>query len=182
MAALLREAGIEVRATPREAQRTVTLATLEPRDIPGLPAGFLVTDAHGRVEGLPGVFAAGDGTAHPIKQGGLACQQADAAAEQIAKLAGADIEPEPYDPVLRGMLLTEHWARFLRREGDRFGGRRPGPVVAADEDRRPRALGLSDNPRRRAGPRPRAACRGCPLRMCTICGDAHQPRRLIPAT
>jgi len=70
---------------------------------------------------VPGVFAAGDITAFPIKQGGLACQQADAAAMQIAADAGADVQPEPFKPVLRGMLLTERWARFLRRDAAGHG-------------------------------------------------------------
>ena len=104
-------------------QRVVTLPRLDGPAIAGLPAdsqGFLITDAHGRVSGVPGVFAAGDITAFPVKQGGLACQQADAAAAQIAADAGAGAVPEPFQPVLRGMLLTERWARFLRRdtEGD----------------------------------------------------------------
>jgi sulfide:quinone oxidoreductase len=116
VAALLHEAGIEFRAAARDADRVVTLATLEPPRIEGLPDGFLVTDAHGRVAGVPDVFAAGDATAFAIKQGGIACQQADAAAEQIAALAGAPISPERFRPVLRGMLLTERWARFLRRD------------------------------------------------------------------
>ena len=42
---------------------------------------------------LAGVYAAGDGTAFPIKQGGLATQQADAVAETIAAAAGAPVEP-----------------------------------------------------------------------------------------
>ena len=66
--------------------------------------------------GVPDVYAAGDITAFPIKQGGLACQQADAAAEHIAARAGATLDPAPFTPVLRGMLLTERWSRFLRRE------------------------------------------------------------------
>ena len=37
--------------------------------------------AHGRVSATRGVFAAGDATSFPIKQGGLATQQADVAAE-----------------------------------------------------------------------------------------------------
>jgi sulfide:quinone oxidoreductase len=65
---------------------------------------------------VPDVYAAGDVTAHAIKQGGLACQQADAAATHIAAAAGADVQAEPFAPVLRGMLLTERWARFLRRD------------------------------------------------------------------
>ena len=56
--------------------------------IPGLPhdqRGFLPTDAHGRVEGCDAVYAAGDATAFPLRQGGIAAQQADAAAETIAR-------------------------------------------------------------------------------------------------
>ena len=52
-------------------------------------AGFVPVDAHGRVRGLRGVYAAGDGTNFPIKQGGLATQQADAVAEAIAAEVGA---------------------------------------------------------------------------------------------
>lgn len=106
-------------------ERVVTIPLLRGRAIPGLPAdpgGFLVTDRHARVEGVPDVYAAGDGTAFPIKQGGLACQQADAAAEHIAAAAGAAIEPAPFTPVLRGMLLTERWARFLRHDAGGAGG------------------------------------------------------------
>ena len=88
--------------------------------------------------GVPDVYAAGDITAFPIKQGGLACQQADAAAEHIAARAGAALDPTPFTPVLRGMLLTERWSRFLRRDvGNRRRDRRRAcPVVAAGQDRR----------------------------------------------
>jgi sulfide:quinone oxidoreductase len=100
-------------------QRVVTLPRLAGPAIDGLPAdtdGFLVTDVHARVVGVADVYAAGDITAFAIKQGGLACQQADAAAEHIAAGAGAELEPTPFTPVLRGMLLTERWSRFLRRD------------------------------------------------------------------
>jgi sulfide:quinone oxidoreductase len=86
--------------------------------IDGLPhdhAGFLPVDAHGRVPAAPGVYAAGDATDFGIKQGGIACQQGDAAAEAIAAEAGADIEPAPFAPVLRGLLLTEHDTLWLER-------------------------------------------------------------------
>lgn len=105
-------------------QRVVTLPRLDGPAIAGLPSdpgGFLVTDLHGRVIGVPDVYAAGDLTAFPVKQGGLACQQADAAAAQIAADAGADVQPEAFKPVLRGMLLTERWARFLRRDAAGHG-------------------------------------------------------------
>ena len=101
-------------------QRVVTMPRLEGPHIAGLPSdaeGFLVTDVHGRVQGVPDVYAAGDITAFPIKQGGIACQQADAAAQSIAARAGARLVPEPFRPVLRGILLTERSARFMRRDG-----------------------------------------------------------------
>ena len=88
------------------------------RACPPTPEGFLVTDPHARVSGVADVYAAGDVTAFPIKQGGIACQQADAAAADIAARAGAAITPEPFAPVLRGMLLTERSAHFMRHEGD----------------------------------------------------------------
>ena len=100
-----------------DVDRVVSLPRLEGMSIPGVPAdadGFIPVDAHGRVAGLPGVYAAGDGTAFPIKQGGLATQQADAVAETIAAAAGAPVEPQPFEPVLRGVLLTGGDNRFMR--------------------------------------------------------------------
>jgi sulfide:quinone oxidoreductase len=86
--------------------------------IPGLPVdgrGFVPVDRFGRVAGVEAVWAAGDVTSRPLKQGGLAVQQADVAAASIAAWAGADVEPQPYEPVLRGLLLTGSEPRFLRR-------------------------------------------------------------------
>jgi sulfide:quinone oxidoreductase len=92
---------------------------LQGQPIPGIPCdrdGFVPTDAFGRVRGLDDVLAAGDVTSFPIKQGGLAAAQAVAAAEAIAARAGADITPEPFRPVLRGLLLTGAQPRYLRTE------------------------------------------------------------------
>ena len=86
------------------------------RGIPSEHEGFIQTDAHGRVPGLDDVFAAGDATTFPVKQGGLAAQQADAVAEAIAAAAGAQIDPQPFRPVLRGTLLTGGPARYLRAD------------------------------------------------------------------
>ncbi len=100
-----------------EADRVISLPRLEGRRLPGVPCdddGFIPVDAHGRVPHLAGVYAAGDGTSFPIKQGGLATQQADAVAQVIAAEAGADVEPEPFRPVLRGMLLTGGDQRYFR--------------------------------------------------------------------
>jgi sulfide:quinone oxidoreductase len=105
-----------------EVDRVVTVPVLDGPAIDGLPydaGGFLPVDAHGRVIGAPGVYAAGDATDFEIKQGGIACQQADAAAEAIAACAGVAIDPRPFAPVLRGILLTEHDTRRLQRDLDR---------------------------------------------------------------
>jgi sulfide:quinone oxidoreductase len=100
-----------------DVDRVVSLPRLDGRRISGVPAdaeGFIPVDTYGRVAGLPAVYAAGDGTAFPIKQGGLATQQADAVAESIAAAAGAPVEPKPFKPVLRGMLLTGGDDLFMR--------------------------------------------------------------------
>jgi sulfide:quinone oxidoreductase len=62
------------------------------------------------------VFAAGDATSFPVKQGGLAAQQADAVAEMIATSAGVDIDPQPFRPILRGLLLTGGPPRYLQAD------------------------------------------------------------------
>ena len=105
--------------------RIVTLPTLEGPAVEGLPCdarGFLPVDRNGRVSGVDDVYAAGDATCFPIKQGGLACQQADAAAEAIAARAGAGIDPRPYAPILRGILLTERAATFMLRDAGGAAG------------------------------------------------------------
>jgi sulfide:quinone oxidoreductase len=99
-----------------ETEAVISLPRLEGRRIDGLPAdsdGFLLVDEHGRVAGARHVFAAGDVTAFPIKQGGIATQEADAAAEAIAAEAGCEIEPAPFEPVLRGVLWTGSEPRYL---------------------------------------------------------------------
>jgi sulfide:quinone oxidoreductase len=68
---------------------------------------FLHVDEHCRVTGAGGrVFAAGDATQLPVKQGGVGAQQADTAAAAIVHLAGLGPEPEPLHPVIRGVLQT----------------------------------------------------------------------------
>jgi len=102
-----------------KADRVVALPQLRGRAPAGLPSdgqGFLPTDEHGEVRGSEGVFAAGDVTAFPVKQGGIATQQADAAARTIAARAGSPVEAEPFRPVLRGLLLTGDGARFMRSQ------------------------------------------------------------------
>jgi sulfide:quinone oxidoreductase len=137
---------------PIPADAVVALPRLLARGIAGLPGdehGFVPVDEHGRVRGLTGVYAAGDVTNFPLKQGGLAAQQADAAAEAIAADLGEDLRPQPFRPVLRGLLLTGRAPRYLRAEVRRsrparstagreaiwwppakIAGRRLGPLLA----------------------------------------------------
>jgi sulfide:quinone oxidoreductase len=85
--------------------------------VPGLPAegdGFVAVDDLGRVAGADAVYAAGDGTTVPVKQGGIAAQQALAAATAIARSAGADVALKPFRPVLRAELLTGSRSTYLR--------------------------------------------------------------------
>ena len=97
----------------------VALPQLRGARIDGIPqtvAGFIPVDSHARVIGLRDVYAAGDITSFPVKQGGIAAQQADVAATSIAISAGADVEEHAFRPVLRGVLLTGTSPRYLRRE------------------------------------------------------------------
>jgi sulfide:quinone oxidoreductase len=101
------------------ADRVVALPRLQgPRigGVPQTPEGFIPVDLYGRVSDMTGVYAAGDITTFPIKQGGIAAQQAEAAAEAIAADAGIEVRPRPFRPVLRGLLLTGTAPRFLRAE------------------------------------------------------------------
>jgi len=113
------------------AARVVSMPRLGGPWLPGLSCdreGFIRTDRHGLVEGTDNIYAAGDAIAFPVKQGGLATQQADAAAESIAARAGASVTPRPFRPLLRGMLLTGGAPRYMRAEIS--GGRGESSDVA----------------------------------------------------
>jgi sulfide:quinone oxidoreductase len=104
---------------PLRADHVVALPTLDGPHLPGLPRdreGFIPIDDRCRVRDVERIWAAGDGTTFPIKQGGLAAQQADVAAEQIAALAGVEVRPRPFEPVLRGMLLTGEDSVYAHRD------------------------------------------------------------------
>jgi sulfide:quinone oxidoreductase len=97
-------------------QRTVALPELYGPCIRGVPLGehgFIKVDLHGRVLEAQDVYAAGDATAFAVKHGGLGAQQADAAAETIAAELGAPLTPQPFRPVIRGMLLTGEQPLYL---------------------------------------------------------------------
>jgi sulfide:quinone oxidoreductase len=153
--ALLRERGVEVltaahpmkfdqgrlRVAPArevDADAVISMPRFEGRPPDGVPhdgEGFVGVDEHGGVVGLERVYAIGDVTTFPVKQGALATQQADTVAEAIAAAAGAAVEPKPFDPVLRGVLFTGDRPRYLygrptagHGETSSFSERPDGPL------------------------------------------------------
>jgi sulfide:quinone oxidoreductase len=139
--------------------RVVALPLVRGPELAGVPReprfGFIPVDRHGRVNGLKDVYCAGDATAFPIKQGGLAAQQADAVAHHIAARYGAPVESSPWKPVLRGMLFAGEAQRFLRT--DEVGGEHAGAASSQalwwppTKDRRPLPGSLPVRARRGTG-------------------------------
>ncbi len=92
-----------------EADAVISLPRLEGRQIAGIPhdaGGFIRVDGQGRAIGLDRVYAAGDVTTFPVKQGGIATQQADLVAEAIVAEIGAGPNPQPFD-LIPGDVLWE---------------------------------------------------------------------------
>ncbi len=97
-------------------ERVIALPELYGPAVRGLPVGehgFIGVNRFCRVPNAGPIFGAGDAVDFPVKQGGLATQQADVAAESIAKLAGVDVEPQAFDPVIHGVLLTDARPRYI---------------------------------------------------------------------
>ncbi len=142
VAGRLEEAGVELRTAsiaervsdgrlhldagePLETADVVALPALEVPPIGGLPqrdGGFIHTDVRMSVAGLDSVWAAGDVTWFPVKQGGLAAQQSDSAARSIAVAAGARVPVEAFQPVLRAALITGGTPAYLRASLSSAGG------------------------------------------------------------
>lgn len=104
-------------ASPVDA--VVALARPSGPSLPGLPCdehGFLPVGPDGRVAEQSRVWAAGDVAAHALKQGGLAVQQADVVADDVARHLG--LEPltseGPAPAVLRAALLDGEGTLYLR--------------------------------------------------------------------
>ena len=152
-----------------EADLVVALPQSAGLGIAGLPAdphGFLPVDRYGRVEGAARIWAAGDATARPLKHGGLAAQQAEVAARSIAAELGGQVVAVPYEPALRGVLLTGDAPRFLRRSGLSVCRARPvrGRCGRRRASRRRSCGALPRRPRLLPGPRHRLIA-GFPRRL-----------------
>jgi sulfide:quinone oxidoreductase len=104
---------------PLEVDLAIALPRLQGPAVPGLPVdadGFVPVDPYSRVRGVDDVWAVGDMTSRALKQGGLAAQQADVAAADIAaRFAGSDAPINPYRPRLQGKLLTGTDPLYLER-------------------------------------------------------------------
>ena len=85
---------------PLQVDTVVTLPRLRGVPLAGVPQTedyFIPVDDSCRVQELDDVLAAGDITTFPVKQGGLAAQQADVAAVTIANDAGAETSPDAFE-------------------------------------------------------------------------------------
>ncbi len=121
---------------PLAADLVVAMPRIAGLQLPGLPHdddGFIPVDAHGAVRGVADVYAAGDAVSFPLKQGGLAAQQADAVAEAIAAGLGVALTPEPFRPILRGLLLTGGAPVYLRAQVGSPGTSRRVPAATVSQ-------------------------------------------------
>lgn len=112
------------------ADATVAVPVIRPRAFRGVPIdeeGFVVVDDYARVAVEGNVFAAGDCTSLRLKQGGLAAQQADTAAEGIAAILGMPVTPRPFRQELHAVLFT---GEASLRLGDDDEGEPPEKIHA----------------------------------------------------
>lgn len=80
------------------------------------------------------MYAAGDMTTFPIKQAGLAAQQADRIAETIGSGLGAPVKELRAKHVLRARLLCGDRTLVLRTELDAFGEPTSAALEYIDEN------------------------------------------------
>jgi sulfide:quinone oxidoreductase len=104
------------------AELVVALPLIDGPALPGLrhdARGFLPVGENLAVVRADEIHAAGDVVTGTIKQGGLAAQQAEAAAIDIVRRAGGRLPHPPYAPVLRGKLTAGDGSElYLRRRLD----------------------------------------------------------------
>lgn len=141
VASALQAAGIEFAAggrpfDQRSFDRTVSVPLVRGPRLGGVPAtslyGLIPVDGFQRVVGLRGVYAVGDATDFPIKQGEIATQQADVAAQSVAALHGHAEAPKRFAPELRATLHTGKGDPILLNGGqgpDKLPGAHLGPYL-----------------------------------------------------
>lgn len=92
-----------------DADVVIALPLVEGPCVEGLaqtPDGFIDATPDGRVLDAERVFVAGDAGPYPVKQGGVACQQADRVAAAICADLGLPTPTVPSVPVMRGVLWS----------------------------------------------------------------------------
>lgn len=100
-----------------EIDRLVVMPQLEavvPDGVPTSENGFVAVDQSQLVAGTENIYAIGDVTDFPFKQGGLAGAEADAAVSAIAARLGSGGNPVPFDGEVRGVLLAADQRLILR--------------------------------------------------------------------
>ena len=105
-----------------DADRVVALPLLTGPRTRGLPHdvdGFIPVDEHGAIRGVPRAYGAGDATTAPYKQGGVAAQQAELAAREIARAAGADVETHELHATLRAHAAAGAGPRWFSAPAQR---------------------------------------------------------------
>lgn len=90
------------------------LAAVVPAGIPTAADGFVTVDESQLVQGTENIYAVGDVTDFPFKQGGLASAEAHAAVSAIESRLGGGGAPEPFDGEVRGVLLAAGERLLLR--------------------------------------------------------------------
>jgi sulfide:quinone oxidoreductase len=109
-----------------EVDRVLAMPILRGRTVSGIPAdgyGLIPIDAFCHVPDLDRVWAVGDCTSCLLKSGGVSAEQADVVAGGIAAIAGADVEPQSFDPVHALELAGLPAARFIEQ---RLATQEPG--------------------------------------------------------
>jgi sulfide:quinone oxidoreductase len=103
------------------ADRIISLPLQAGPRLAGLPCdqhGFIPADEAGRVDDVTDVYVAGDAGVSSLKQGGLAAQQADRVAADVARRCGGEPADQDGGLVLRAILDTARGPRYLRAELD----------------------------------------------------------------
>ena len=125
---------------PIEADRVVACPQLRARRISGVPAdrwGFVPADAFGLVDGMLDVYAAGDMTTFPIKQGSLAAQQADRIAYTISAGLGLSVTKPPAQRAVELKLVGGEQPLRLRIELGELGQPTATTLGSAESEEAP---------------------------------------------
>jgi NADH dehydrogenase FAD-containing subunit len=141
--ALLRERGIAFRGStfpfavddeellavpgrPVPADAVISAPELAHQPPVGLPGeGRVPSDEFGRVDARDDIYVVGEASDRHVGHGGVAAEQADAAASAIAALIDAGRVADPFRPVIRAVLMTGSEPLYVRTEP---GSGRPDAV------------------------------------------------------